>query len=136
MREEDLPGFKRQVAKQGPKTYIDANVEMRGVKFQTLYMMQEMGKVFNERGLNCHFTSVVRVNDKDSYHGYGFAVDGDADIPIAHAVFEEMKEDLKGRVGPQYDVVFHRGHLHGEFDPWGGLEIYLRRREDENEEDG
>lgn len=134
MRDIDLPGFKEQRLKKPPRTFLDHSVEMRGVQIQTLYMMQEMGKVFNERGLDCHFTSVVRPEDKDSYHGYGLAADGDADVPISHEVFKEMEEDLQSRVGPQYDVVFHKGHLHGEYDPWGGLEVFLRRREDVNEE--
>lgn len=73
--------------------------------------------VYEEHGIPCVITSALDgAHMPGSRHYYGLALDfRTRDVP--DAVLAGVVEELRERLGPQYDVVREADHLHVEFDP-------------------
>ncbi len=102
-----------------PDIQFGSGVDYDGVKPQTIRAIVIATAVFAEFGYDCWVTSLVRKGDTNSFHGYGLAVDVDASTEVSPASFEHMKDAIAFRLGDKYDVVYHLGHIHIEYDVTG-----------------
>ena len=90
-----------------------------GVKPQTIRAIVVAAAVFASFGFDCWVTSLVREYDADSFHAYGLAVDVDAPVEVPTQYFRLMRNAIDRILGDHYDVVFHKGHIHIEYDVTG-----------------
>lgn len=95
------------------------DVVHEGVKPQTIRAIVVAASVFANFGFDCWATSLVRKEDIDSFHGYGLAVDVDASVEVPPQYFQLMRNAIAAQLGDHYDVVFHKGHIHIEYDVTG-----------------
>jgi hypothetical protein len=100
-------------------------VDIEGIKPQTIRAIVIAAAVFADFDYDCWVTSVVRPENKDSLHGYGLAVDFDSSKDVTEAHFKLMRNLIELRLGENYDVVYHLGHIHAEYDVTGhDIELY------------
>ncbi|HUW96271.1 MAG TPA: hypothetical protein VMW58_10835 [Anaerolineae bacterium] len=90
-----------------------------GVKPQTIRAIVVAAAVFASFGFDCWVTSLVREYDADSFHAYGLAVDVDAPVEVPPQYFRLMRNAIAAQLGDHYDVVYHNGHIHIEYDVTG-----------------
>ena len=95
------------------------DVVHEGVKPVTIRAIVVAASVFASFGFDCWVTSLVRKEDTDSFHAYGLAVDVDAPVEVPTQYFRLMRNAIDRILGDHYDVVFHKGHIHIEFDITG-----------------
>lgn len=76
-----------------------------------------VASVFNEYGYDCTITSAMEgEHSKNSLHYVGRALDfRTRDILSYNA--DAIVERAKGALGPDFDVVLEKTHLHVEYDP-------------------
>ncbi len=55
----------------------------------------------------------------NSWHRYGLAIDGQLTGEYSETLHEKWAENIRERLGYLFDVVFHKRHVHAEFDPKG-----------------
>ena len=96
---------------------IKPGVDVRGIKPEILLAIQEAREVYRNYDAEFTLTSVRDGNHMEgSKHYEGQAVDIRIwDIPPG--LRAEAAEAINRALGPQYDVVLERDHLHVEFDP-------------------
>lgn len=100
-------------------------VETEGIKPQAIRAIVIAAAVFADFDYDCWITSAVRPDDKDSLHGYGLAVDLDASRNVTEPHFKLMRNLISMRLGDNYDVVYHLGHIHVEYDATGhDIDLY------------
>lgn len=97
--------------KFGPDTITD------GLMPQAIRAIVVASMVFNKWGFDCWLTSGVRPEDKDSLHCYGMAVDFDSSNIVSFDMFKAMEHDIGQILGENYYALYHKGHIHVEYDP-------------------
>lgn len=102
-----------------PDIQFGPDVDCEGVKPPTIRAMVVAAAFFASFGFECWVTSLVRKDDLDSLHGYGLAVDVDAPVEVPPQYFQLMRNAIASRLGDHYDVVYHLGHIHIEYDVTG-----------------
>jgi hypothetical protein len=106
--------------KFGPDAITD------GLKPQAIRAVVVAAAVFTRLGFDCWVTSAVRPDDTDSLHCYGMAVDFDSSGIVSFDAFKVLAEDIQAMLGDNYDVIYHKGHVHAEYDPGGqGVAPYV-----------
>ena len=98
---------------------IKSGVDIRGIGPEILLAIQEAREVYRAYGAEFTITSALDGNHMEgSKHYEGQAVDIRIwDIPPG--LRAEAAEAINRALGPQYDVVLERDHIHLEFDPKG-----------------
>lgn len=108
------------------------NVRMKP-EIAALWAAKIASDVFMSRNIPCSITSWWRPNDDDSLHKYHAAIDIDANIPINEGMLVAIADIVQDRLGTKsgpYDVVYHDGHIHIEYDPTGtGIKPYTAEKE-------
>lgn len=95
------------------------DVDHEGVKPVTIRAIVVAASVFASFGFDCWVTSLVRKADTGSFHAYGLAVDVDAPVEVPPQYFQLMRNAIARILGDHYDVVYHKGHIHIEYDVTG-----------------
>lgn len=107
---------------------LGPGVDVEGIKAQTIRAIVVASGVFTSFGYDCWVTSCVRPDDKDSLHCYGMAADFDSSVDVPEEHFLLMQDAIQLELGKKYDVVYHKGHVHVEFDSTGrDIELYVNR---------
>jgi len=106
--------------------HFGPDVEGEGVQRQTIRAIVIAASVFVNFGFDCWVTSLVRKDDVDSLHAYGMAADFDSSRDVSDSRFRLMRDVIALRLGDNYDVVYHKGHVHVEYDATG-KDIELHR---------
>lgn len=102
-----------------PDVQFGPGVDYDGVKPQTIRAIVVAASVFTSFGFVCWVTSLVRKKDTGSFHGYGLAVDVDSSVDVPPQYFQLMRNAIATQLGDHYDVVYHLGHIHIEYDVTG-----------------
>lgn len=97
-------------------------VDFRVFSVQILYAIIIAEQVWKEQNLDLWITSVSdSVGDrvKTSLHPSGLAFDMRILPKLGHndTINKLLADNLRTRLGPQYDVVLETDHIHCEFDP-------------------
>lgn len=98
---------------------IKSGVDLRGIQPQMAIAYAIASRVYlrySDDGVCVITSGVDGVHGKDSLHYTGYALD--LRIHNVHVTYHaELLEDLKLALGPQFDVVLEKDHIHVEFDP-------------------
>jgi len=94
-------------------------VIMEGVSPEMLIASGEIEKIYRRNGLDCTITSCKDGKHKDdSLHYEGNACDfRTRDIPAN--LVPLIVDQVKRKLGPDFDVILEATHLHVEYDPKG-----------------
>jgi hypothetical protein len=101
-----------------------ANVTLLGLHPMMQIANAEANVMFEIRGYELLITGAVEFGHSvTSLHPYGRA----CDYRTNHLPTEQMKKDivtdLANKLGPAYDVILEKDHIHVEFDPKDGRKI-------------
>ena len=99
--------------------HFGPDVEGEGVQRQAIRAIVVASSVFVNLGFDCWVTSLVRKDDVNSLHAYGMAADFDSSREIGDTRFRLIRDMIALRLGDNYDVVYHKGHIHCEYDATG-----------------
>lgn len=96
---------------------LKPGVKISGVRPETVFAISVAGRIWDRHGKELVITSVKDGKHKTgSKHYSGDAFDGRTryfDVPEQ----EEIKAELINALGPDFDVVLHKTHMHVEFHP-------------------
>ena len=96
---------------------IKSGVRVFGLRPEILLALIIAEPLFEEEGEEMVVTSLIEgKHSRGSLHYAGAAVDLRTN-PIAPAAAKEIRDELQRRLGPDYDVVLEKTHLHIEFQP-------------------
>lgn len=101
---------------------LKKGVSLRRLKPQTLFAMFVAEQVYN---LHAHSLTVTSANDSEhmegSLHYEGKAFDCRIRSPITGVRYfrddEQVAQEIRNRIGPDYDVLVYDTHFHIEWDP-------------------
>ena len=92
-------------------------VKVAGVKPEIIVAMIVVDSVFQEHGAACVVTSCVEgKHGANSLHPKGYAIDVRSSV-LSAIEQVSVRDDLKRRLGPDYDVILEIDHYHLEYDP-------------------
>lgn len=96
---------------------LKPGVKLAGVKTEIMFAVLVADQVYREVGKDVVITSVTDgTHSANSLHYKGLAVD----LRTSYLTEQEKKfavEQLKVRLGAEFDVVLESTHIHIEFDP-------------------
>ena len=93
---------------------IKPGVRVAGMSNEILLGVVIAHQLFYERGAGCTITSCTDGDHKPgSLHHTGRAVD----LRLPTLGVEQIVQQLKNRLGDEYDVVLEKDHIHLEYDP-------------------
>ncbi len=95
---------------------IKSGVKAKGIQPEILLAIQEARAVYQEIGAVFVITSLTRRTNPESLHYEGLAFD----CRTRHLSVDERSlaaGRLRVALGPDYDVVHEKDHIHVEFDP-------------------
>ena len=97
--------------------HIKHGVRIQGLTPETVLALQVIEGAFRDAGYNCVLTSGVDgKHSSGSLHYVGCAVDlRTRDIPEQKR--EPLRQEIARRLGPDFDVVLEKDHLHIEHQP-------------------
>lgn len=96
---------------------LKPGVNLAGIQPQMTIALQVADEVYTAHG---HVLTVTSANDSQhmvgSLHYSGFAVDlRTKDLPAAE--IPEIAQEIRSRLGAQFDVILESDHIHVEYDP-------------------
>lgn len=102
---------------------LKSGVELRGVTPELVVGMMVAAATYRDMGYTLTITSVLDSEHKPTslhYVGRGFDARTKDINPV---VWPKLTERLKLALGPQFDVVLEKDHIHIEFDPKEPLKV-------------
>ena len=98
---------------------LKKNVKISGISSETLLGMTVANDIYKEQNMKLVITSVRDGKHKvGSKHYCGLAFDiRDRDFRHLPVVHSHIVEELRDRLGSEFDVVPEDTHIHIEFDP-------------------
>jgi hypothetical protein len=96
---------------------IKETVNMVGLRPEVIPLLIVANEVYASLGYDCVVTSVTDSKHTAgvSLHPFGFAIDfRTKHVPVEK--HQAIVDEMKVRLGPQFDVVLEVDHIHGEFD--------------------
>jgi hypothetical protein len=99
------------------KDGVELYCETGTIRPQTWDAIKVADKVYGGFGFNCIVTSVCDgKHSRNSKHYEGNGVDFRT-RHVPEELRSEIHEVLANRLGPKYDVILEKTHIHVEFDP-------------------
>lgn len=102
---------------------LKPGVSINGIKPEALYAMNVADRLYEKFDHDCVITAGVEgSHSRASKHYIGHAFDSRTrDFPDPDKKI--LRDKLSEALGPDFDVVLEKTHLHVEFDPKGGINL-------------